>query len=29
MAIEEEIVSSESDGSTEALTTFEKILDHF
>jgi hypothetical protein len=29
MAVEEEIVSSESDASTEALTLFEKVLDHF
>jgi hypothetical protein len=29
MAIEEEVVSSESDASTEALTFFEKVLDHF
>jgi hypothetical protein len=29
MAIEEEVVSSESDASVEALTFFEKVLDHF
>jgi|TARA_B110000285_G_C15135379_1_gene626476 hypothetical protein len=28
MAVEEEIVSSESDASAEAQTFFEKVLDH-